>query len=69
MENFIVIEKTETTLRLDPKGGVDEKRCFNEVKSMLEQYKWIEFTFNGRKIHLTKDNYSEMFEQECVYYV
>ena len=69
MKNFIVLEKTERTLRLDPKGVVDEKRCFEEVKDLLDKYNWIEFCFNGRKVHLTKENYSKMFEQECVYYV
>ena len=68
MKNFIVLEKTERTLRLDPKGGVDKKRCFEEVKDLLDEYDWIEFWFNG-KVHLTKENYSRMFEEECVYYV
>lgn len=69
MENFVIVENTGKTLRLEPKGFGDEKRCFEEVKELLNDYISISFCFNGRNINLTKENYSEMFEQECVYYV
>lgn len=64
LKNFAIVEETERTLRLDPKGFGDEIRCFNEVGEILDKYDydWVEFCFNGRTHHLTKENYQQAKE-------